>query len=133
MAAASAPTITGVVNGASFLAGFTQGSWITIFGSNLAGTTRSWTSADFNGTSLPTSLDEVSVTVDGKSAYIYYISPTQINALAPADTVVGPVAVQVAYANATSNSLNTTEASFSPALFLFPADNARQSGPTASI
>jgi uncharacterized protein (TIGR03437 family) len=125
LAATSAPAIASVVNGASFLAGFTQGSWITIFGSNLSGTTRIWTSADFNGTGLPTSLDEVSVTVDGKSAYIYYISPTQIDALAPADTTVGPAAVQVTFAGVSSNSLSATEASFSPALFMFPADSAK--------
>jgi uncharacterized protein (TIGR03437 family) len=111
--------ISNVENGASFLAGFSQGSWITITGANLSGTTRIWTSADFNGNSLPTSLDQVSATIDGKPAYIYYISPTQINALSPADTALGSVPVQVTCAGKTSNVLNGTEAAFSPALFMF--------------
>ena len=111
--------ITNVENGASFLAGFSQGSWITITGANLSGTTRIWTGADFNGNSLPTSLDQVSVTVDGKPAYIYYISPTQINALSPADAALGSVPVQVTYAGKTSNVLNAGEVAFSPALFMF--------------
>jgi uncharacterized protein (TIGR03437 family) len=113
------PAITSVVNGASFLSGFSQGSWITITGANLAGTTRTWAAADFNGTALPTQLDQVSVTVDNRPAYIYYISPTQINALAPADTAVGSVPVKVTYAGNSSNTINGTEAAFSPALFMF--------------
>jgi uncharacterized protein (TIGR03437 family) len=37
----------------------------------------------------------VSVRVDNKSALISYISPTQINILAPLDTAAGPVPIQV--------------------------------------
>ena len=124
-AAASAPVIAGVVNGASFVSGFSQGSWVTIMGTNLSGTTRTWTSADFNGSHLPTSLDQVSATIDGKPAYVYYVSPTQINVLAPADTATGPVPVQVTYAGAASNVLNAAETSFSPALFTFSAANGK--------
>jgi uncharacterized protein (TIGR03437 family) len=113
------PTISAVQNGASFLPGFSQGSWITITGTNLAATTRSWTAADFVGPNLPTQLDGASVTVDGMQAYIYYISPTQINALAPADTAQGPVPVQAAFGGLTSNTLNATESAFSPAMFMF--------------
>ncbi|MGA3019936.1 MAG: SBBP repeat-containing protein, partial [Bryobacteraceae bacterium] len=111
--------ITNAENGASFLPGFSQGSWTTITGANLSGTTRIWTGADFNGANLPTQLDQVSVTVDGKAAYVYYISPTQLNVLSPADTAVGPVPVQVTYAGKTSNVLNGTEAAFAPAMFMF--------------
>jgi uncharacterized protein (TIGR03437 family) len=50
---------------------------------------------------------------------VYYISPTQLNVLSPADTAVGSVPVQVTYAGKTSNVLNGTEATFSPALFMF--------------
>jgi len=113
------PVITNVENGGSFLPGFSQGSWTTITGANLAGTTRIWTGADFNGPNLPTQLDQVSVTIDGKAAYVYYISPFQLNVLSPADTAVGPVPVQVTYAGKTSNVLNGTEAAFAPALFMF--------------
>jgi len=111
--------ITNVENGGSFLAGFSQGSWTTITGANLSGTTRIWTGADFNGPNLPTQLDQVSVTIDLKPAYVYYISPTQINVLSPADAAVGPVPVQVTYAGQTSNVLNGTEAAFAPAMFMF--------------
>ena len=69
--AASSMVVTDVENGASFLPGFSQGSWISIKGANLSGTTRIWTVADFNGVNLPTQLDQVSVTVDGKPAFVY--------------------------------------------------------------
>jgi len=118
-------TIAYVENAASYLPGFSQGSWVTITGANLAGTTRIWTAADFNGNNLPTTLSQVSVTVDGKPAYVYFISPTQVNVLAPADTAQGPVPVQVTYAGNASNTLMATIASFSPALFMFSPDGGR--------
>jgi uncharacterized protein (TIGR03437 family) len=77
----------------------TIGSYIEIFGSNLAGTTRSWTGADFNGTAAPTSLDGVTVTVNGQPAFISYISPVQINAQVPGNlsssVTTAPVIVTV--------------------------------------
>jgi hypothetical protein len=36
------------------------GSWIEIYGSNLASDTRGWTTADFTGNTGPTSLDGTS-------------------------------------------------------------------------
>ena len=116
---APAPTISAVQNGASFAPGFSQGSWITIKGTNLAGTTRIWTGADFVGNNLPTQLDGASVTVDGKPAYVYYVSPSQLNVLAPADTALGLVQVQATYAGQTSTSVTAVESPFSPAMFMF--------------
>ena len=60
------------------------GSYVEIYGSYLAGTTRTWTSADFSGDNAPTSLDKVSVTIDGFPAYVSYISPSQVNVQVPA-------------------------------------------------
>ena len=117
--------ITEVDNGASFLPGFSQGSWVTIWGSNLAGTTRVWTQADIVNGNLPTELDQVSVTIDNKPAYIYYVSPVQLNVLAPADATTGPVPIQVTYAGQTSNVVNATEAVFAPAMFMFTAASGK--------
>jgi uncharacterized protein (TIGR03437 family) len=44
---------------------------------------------------LPIPLDNVSVTVKGKNAYVYYISPTQINIFTPSDAMSGTVQVGV--------------------------------------
>jgi uncharacterized protein (TIGR03437 family) len=115
----TAPVISVVENGGSFLPGFSQGSWVTIKGTNLAVNNRLWTGADFAGDNLPTQLDGTSVTIDGKPAYVYYISPGQVNVLAPADAAVGSVPVQVSYQGVPSNVINATESALSPALFMF--------------
>lgn len=110
-----------VVNGASFLPGIAQYSWITIKGSNLSSTTRVWNpSTDFVNGALPKSLDGVSVNVDGKAAYVYYISPVQINALVPADPSLGTV--QVTTSNQTLGSNQSTGAmqDTAPAFFMLP-------------
>ena len=121
------PSITsgGVVNGASFLPGFAPGTWITILGANLSTTTRSWTGSDFLGSNLPTQLDGVSVNVNGKSAYIYYVSPAQLNVLTPADTTQGSVPVQVTTSLGKSNVANAIAATLSPALFTFSPQGGR--------
>jgi len=43
------------------------------------------------GGKLPVQLDGVSVTIDGKAAYVYYVSPNQIDVIAPADSTTGTV------------------------------------------
>jgi uncharacterized protein (TIGR03437 family) len=87
----------GVISAGAFgaFSSTAPGSWIEIYGSILAATTRSWYGADFDGNSAPTSLDGVSVLVGGRPAYISYVSPTQINALVPSDAALGPMQVIV--------------------------------------
>ena len=64
-------------------------------------------------------MDGVSVTINGKPAYVYFISPTQLNVLSPDDATQGPVSVQVTTAQVKSNVVNAAEAALSPALFTF--------------
>jgi uncharacterized protein (TIGR03437 family) len=92
---APAGSLNSVVNAASYEPAIASGGFVSIIGTGFTSSSRSWTSADFSGASLPTSLDGVSVMVDGKPAYVEYISPTQINAIAPDDDTIGPVQVQV--------------------------------------
>ena len=65
------------------------GSWIEIYGANLAADSRSWTGADFTGVNAPTSLDGTKVTIGGQPAFIDYISPTQVNAQVPSNVATG--------------------------------------------
>ena len=80
----------GVVSASAFGAftAIAPGSWIEIYGSNLAADSRSWGSSDFTGINAPTTLDGTTVTIAGLNAYIDYISPGQVNAQVPAG--VGP-------------------------------------------
>jgi uncharacterized protein (TIGR03437 family) len=109
--------ITAVANGASFQPSFASATWVSIFGTNLSESARGWQAGDFVNGLLPTSLDGVSVTFDGLPAYVEYISPTQINVLAPDDAKVGPVQVQVTTAQGTSNSFPAQKQQFGPAFF----------------
>ncbi len=83
------PTITsnGIITPSSFggFASAASGSFIEIYGSNLAGTSRGWAADDFTNDNAPSSLDGVTVTVNGKRAYVSYVSPGQVNAQVPAD------------------------------------------------
>jgi uncharacterized protein (TIGR03437 family) len=101
--------------------GFAANGYLEIYGTDLAGTSRSWAGTDFNGANAPTSLDGVSVKVNGKDAFIYYISPTQININTPEDPATGSVAVQVTRDGKTSNTVNLTKNKVAPALLTVPA------------
>lgn len=85
-----------------------RGSWIEIYGTNLAGDTRSWTESDFSGSTAPTSLDKTQVTIGGQSAFIDYISPTQVNAQVPSTAGFGSQPVVVATSLGTSGATNVT-------------------------
>jgi uncharacterized protein (TIGR03437 family) len=119
------PTIDagGVQNGASFQPGIVPGSWLTIKGTNLSPVASdTWDKAIVGG-KLPTALDGVSVSVGSKPAYVYFISPTQINVQAP-DVGAGPVPVTVTTPSGTSVSATATVAIQSPAFFLWPGSQA---------
>lgn len=90
-AAVQAPTIYsgGVVPIYSKVNTIEPGSWVSIYGTNLAPAVATW-----NG-DYPTTLGGVSVTVNAKSAYLWYVSPGQINMEAPDDTWTGPATVTV--------------------------------------
>ncbi len=94
----AAPVITSVVSAATLTSGpMAANSWVTVYGSNLAATTRSWTTDDVIAGGLPFSLDGVSVLLTGapRLAYIGYVSPTQVNFLLPSDQGNATVQVQV--------------------------------------
>ena len=114
-------TTSGVVNAASYQAPIAPGSWVTIFGSNLAPRTRSWDPAtEIIGGILPTSLDGVSVTINRKPAAICYISPDQLNVQAPDDTATGTVQVVVkTKEGGSSDPVNVQLRAAAPALFAF--------------
>jgi uncharacterized protein (TIGR03437 family) len=109
------------VNGAGFQAGITPGSWVYIAGSRLANTSpgRTWRGDEIVGGNLPTSLDGVSVTINGKPAYVEYVSPDVINVLAPPDGAVGPVNIIVTNNGTASAPFSATLQPFSPAFFQY--------------
>ena len=114
------PAITAVAHNTTGQRNITSGSWFTVYGSGFTPNTRSWATADFNGKNLPTALDGVQVLVHGHPAPICFISPGQINALAPSDTYTGDVDVQVIAANGLKSPVYTVAlARYTPGFFLY--------------
>jgi len=92
------PAVTKAQSASGFGGGFTSvapGTWMEIFGSNLAPDTRLWAGSDFNGNTAPISLDGTKVTIGGQSAAVYYISPVQVNAQVPSNVATGSQALTV--------------------------------------
>lgn len=86
----TAPAVTAVLNGASYGGNVSPGSWVAIFGTNLAPSTATAPSVP-----LTTELNGVSVTVGGVAAPLLYVSATQINALVPFEVLVAMKAIPV--------------------------------------
>jgi uncharacterized protein (TIGR03437 family) len=119
-AAAGPPSISsgGVISALQF-GGFTSiapGSWIEIYGSNLAADARSWATSDFHGANAPTSLDGTSVTIAGLPAVIDYISPGQVNVQAPSNIATGLQPIVVTTAGGASPPYSITVNATQPGL-----------------
>src|SRR6185312_13126105 len=129
------PVISAV--GTAWSTGLAQNTFIAITGTNLvpggtpAGGVYWSNAASFAQGQLPDSLNGVTVTVNGKKAYIYFYCAAstapgavctgdQINALTPLDSTTGPVQVTVSNGSATSAAKTITMTQVSPAMLEFP-------------
>jgi uncharacterized protein (TIGR03437 family) len=101
----------GVVNAASFAPRISPGALATVFGSNFA-----LTNAGAQ-TPLPTSVESVSVSVNGQLAPVLYVTPTQVNFQVPWETALGPATVTVAVNGGASNAVTVNVLGAAPGLF----------------
>ena len=117
----AAPLIALVANAFGEATLIAPNTWVEIKGLNLgpAGDSRIWGDSDFANNQLPQQLDGVSVMVNGKAAYVYYISPTQINILTPPDAMSGPVQIQLVNNGVASNLFVVQAAAQSLSFFDF--------------
>lgn len=129
----AAPVAITSIDSASAYGGysyFASGSWLEIKGTNLADPndprlanashSGQWASADFNGGNAPTNLDGISVEINGKPAYVWYLSPTQLNVQAPEDSASGNVAITVTNCKATSSVTMFARRNLAPGLLAPP-------------
>jgi uncharacterized protein (TIGR03437 family) len=117
------PTLSGVGNGASFVAGrLAAGSIASIFGDNLAYTVmRAWTLP------LPRTLDHTRVQVNGVDAPLFYVSPEQINFQMPWEVAAQPtVSITVLVDSATKSLGSLTLTATAPGIFSTAASGAGQ-------
>src|SRR5262245_36439026 len=132
------PTISsgGVTNGASFQAGIVGGSWVTIKGanlSNIADPGRLWRGDEIVSGKLPSSLDNVSVTINGKPAFVEFIKKDQINVIAPIDTAVGPVPVVVTNNGTAGDAFTANILAVQPGIFMYNGTNAVATTPDFKV
>lgn len=115
------PAITSVANAFSNSATIAPNTWVAIKGVNLSppGDSRTWLASDFVNGQMPTGLDSVSVSMNGEPAYVYYISPTQLNVLTPPDLAAGAVQVAVTNNGQVSAQFTAQAQSQSLAFFVF--------------
>ncbi len=130
---AGLPSISSVDSASSYggYSYFAPGSWLEIKGTNLAdlGDPRltaavnpgQWTANDFTGVNAPTSLDGISVSIDGKPAYVWYLSAGQLNVEAPQDSASGNVAITVGTCKGASQAFNFQEQALAPGLLAPPS------------
>jgi uncharacterized protein (TIGR03437 family) len=89
----SMPSINagGVITSSSFGAARSIGpdTYVEIYGSNFSTTTLEWGNSFINGMA-PTTLAGVSATINGQPAFVNYVSPGQVNILAPGNLSPGP-------------------------------------------
>lgn len=117
----SKPVITGVGNAAGGQAGVFPGSYVSIYGTNLAATQGPWDNAVIDG-HLPQQLNCVSVTIGGQPAYLSYTlpgsgtTPSQINVVAP-NTGPGAMMVQVTSGGTASDPFAVSSQVYGPAFF----------------
>lgn len=109
-----------VVNGASYLGAIAPGALAVIFGNNLADAEHLVTPSP----NFPTQVAQVSVTVNGTSAPLLYVSPSQINFQVPWGTPAGaPVDVKVTRNGVDSEVESVTTGPAAPSMFLSEFQN----------
>jgi uncharacterized protein (TIGR03437 family) len=119
------PTIScGIISAGAFggFAAAAAGSWIEIYGTNLGPSTGyQWQGNDFSGNNAPTRLQGVSVSINGQSAFVDYVSSGQVNAQVPNGAGVGPATVIVTTSNGSSAPYTLTLNALEPGLLAPPS------------
>jgi uncharacterized protein (TIGR03437 family) len=115
------PVISSVTTAGGESLTISPNTWVEIKGANLLPENRTWQNTDFVNGQMPVSLDGISVSMNGESAYVYYIGPNQIDVLTPPDLASGPVQVVVTVATVSSPPFASKAQPLSPSLFVFNA------------
>ena len=115
------PTILTAKNAASEETFIAPNTFVEIKGTNLAsGMPADWSTVAFPNGQLPLNLGGVSVTINGKPAYVNYVSANQVNVLSRADdTTVGNVQVVLTNNGIASDPFTVAVKAVAPAFFQY--------------
>jgi uncharacterized protein (TIGR03437 family) len=109
-----------VVNPITGVAGmYAPNSFITIYGNQLSYVTRAMSPDDLRAGMLPTVLigTGVRVLINHVPANVYYVSPKQVNVLAPVSLVAGPATIQLINDGLAGPEINIMLDTVAPAMF----------------
>lgn len=109
-----------VVNPVAAVAGmYSPNSFITIYGERLSYVTRAMSPDDLRAGMLPTVLigTGVQVLINHIPANIYYVSPTQVNVLAPVSLATGPASIQLVNNGLAGPAVSIMLDTVAPAMF----------------
>ncbi|WP_031495187.1 choice-of-anchor V domain-containing protein [Bryobacter aggregatus] len=108
----------GAVSASAFGGGtkVAAGSYLEIFGKDLALATRSWRGDEFVNGKAPTNLENTQVSIDGKPAFVYFISPGQLNVVVPDGIAEAPIQVVVKTPGGSSDPVLVTGAKRAPGI-----------------
>jgi uncharacterized protein (TIGR03437 family) len=112
------PVIGGIISASAFggFASAAPGSFVEIYGTDLAATTRTWGTSDFVSGAAPIILDGVTVTIGGLPAYVSYISPGQVNVQIPSLVPPGVAGVVLIFNNQVTDVFNLNITTIEPGL-----------------
>lgn len=113
-------TADSIANSAANVTGlYAPNTFVTIYGQNLAYTTRSLQASDIHSGMLPTVLGStgVRVLINNIPANVYYVSPTQVNLLVPTSLIAGPVMLQLVVDSLAGPAVPIMLADAAPSLF----------------
>ena len=118
-------TAAGITTATAF-GGYTTasaGSFIEIYGTNLStDVSRGWSDTDFVLGKAPTTLETVSVTINGQRAFVAFVSKNQVNVQVPvAVPNVGSVPMTITVDGQVSTTIQLKLKQFAPGLLAPPA------------
>jgi len=106
---------SGIENGASFVSGaIAPDTWAEIRGNGLSATTGAW---QVTGSTLPTEVNGVSVTINGTAVPVSLASNMQLNFLVPSTLSPGPAQIQTTNNGLTSAAVAVNVDPLAPAFF----------------
>jgi len=116
------PAVTCIAATSSPVLTAAPGAIISVYGTNLAGFS-SGLDGFAPGSALANSMNGVSVTVGGKNAPFYYVSPVQLNVQVPFEVANGSQPVVVTTPAGASTASNITVADSAPSIVVVGANN----------
>ncbi|MCW5982629.1 MAG: IPT/TIG domain-containing protein [Bryobacteraceae bacterium] len=123
-----------IVNAATNLIGaYAPNTIITVYGEGLAYDTKGISSADIQSGRLPTVIKGVRILVNNIAAGLYYVSPTQINCLAPGNLLPGRVELQLVHDGRAGPAVRITLRAAAPGLFQLDAKTAIATRPDGTL